>query len=82
MILSLKSDTEFLKGQVSTLQEFINSQQEWNLVPTSTDTLLDKRVDILEQKMRKVYGGYDVKPAKFYDLNGLILHPDIKIILH
>lgn len=51
MILSLKSDTEFLKGQVSTLQE-------WNLIPTSTDTLLDKRVDMLEQKMSKVYGGY------------------------
>ena len=61
-ILSLKSDTEFLKGQVSTLQEFIDSQMEWNLIPTSTDTLLDKRVDMLEQKMRKVYGGYDSHP--------------------
>jgi len=30
LILSLKSDTEVLKGQVSTLQEFIDSQKEWN----------------------------------------------------
>ena len=71
MVLSSKSDIGLLKGQVSTLQEFIDWQMEWNLIPTSTDTLLDKRVDMLEQKMRKVYQGYDVKPSKFYDLDSL-----------
>ena len=82
MILSLKSDIEILKKQISTLQEFIDSQQEfidvqkeWNLTSISHDTVFDKRLDMLEQKMRKVYQGYDVKPSRFYDVNSLYLHP-------
>lgn len=58
LLHSLKSDTELLKGQVSTLQEFIDSQKKWNQTSTRHDVLLDKRVDMLEQKMRKVYQGY------------------------
>ena len=82
MILSLKSDIEFLKKQNSTLQEFIDSQQEfidlqkeWNLTSTNHDTVFDKRLDKLEQKIRKVYQGYDIKPSKFYDVDSLYLHP-------
>jgi len=69
--LSLKSRIVEVKGQVSTLQEFIDSQKEWNLTSTSHDTVFDKRLDMLEQKMRKVYQGYDVKPSKLYDLDSL-----------
>ena len=82
IILSLKSDTEFLKKQNSTLQEFVDSQQEfidsqkeWNLTSTSHDTVFDKRLDMLEQKMRKVYQRYDIKPSKFYDVDSLYLQP-------
>jgi len=82
MILSLKSDTEVLKKQTFTLQEFIDSQQEfidsqkeWNLTSTSHDTVFDKRVDMLEQKIRKVYQGYDIKPSKFYDVDSLYRQP-------
>ena len=78
MVLSLKSDTEILKKQNSTFQEFIDSQQEfiasqkeWNLTSTSHDTVFDKRLDMLEQKIRKVYQGYDIKPSKFYDNDSL-----------
>lgn len=73
LILSLKSDTESLKRQVSTLQEFIDSQKKWNEIPTEFDLIFDGRIDILEQKMRKVYGGYDVEPIKFYDKSGKII---------
>jgi len=54
MILSLKSETDILKGQIDSHQEFIDLQKEWN--GTSHDTTLDTRVDKLEQK---VYQGYD-----------------------
>jgi len=101
MILSLKLDIEILKKQNFTLQEFIDSQQEfidlqkeWNLTSTSHDTIFDKRVDMLEQKIRKVYQGYEIKPSRFYDvdslylqlrlgyINSLMTHPDREIILH
>ncbi len=58
-ILALKSDVEALKQQNATLTEFIDRQFEWNESPTKYDLLFDKRIDMLEQKMRKVYGGYD-----------------------
>ena len=46
-----------LKQQLNTQQAFIDSQLEWNETSTADDTLSNKRSDILEQKMRKVYGG-------------------------
>lgn len=87
MILSLKSDSEFLKGQVSTLQKFIDvqDQQFYDLdkYTFKNDSLFDVRIDVLEQKMRKVYQGYEIK--QFHHVDSLYMpfrFSERRVIVH
>jgi len=60
-LVAKDTDIEVLKQQNAVLIEFIDRQLEQNKTFTANDFLLDARIDMLEQKMRKVYGGYDLK---------------------
>ena len=69
-LVSKSPEIEILKQQNATLTEFIDRQFEWNKTSTAHDMLFDARLDILEQKMRKVYGGYELKATFEYIDNG------------
>jgi len=72
--VSKSPEIKILKQQNATLIEFIDRQLEWNKeqfefnkTVVAHDLLVDRRVDILEQKMRKVSGGYELK-AEYLNL--------------
>jgi len=58
LILSLKADIELLKHNQKALSAVLDVQLSWNRTSVRHDVVMDKRIDKLEQKMRKVYGGY------------------------
>ena len=54
----MKVDIRALKTQQAAQSGVLDAQLLWNKTSTAHDILMDDRLDVLEQKMRKVYGGY------------------------
>ena len=54
----MKKDIKNLRTGQAIHHEALRSQISWNETSTDTDVIMVKRIDVLEKKMRKVYGGY------------------------